>query len=110
MKKVLTLSLVAGISILMANCSHKTHKAVSNGNSPEMNKAAEIKAKYTDAQINEGMGIYQANCNKCHKLYEPTDFPMSKWEAVLPPMSKKAKLSDEQAGLVRAYVLTHIKM
>ena len=110
MKKTLVLSFVAGICLLMANCSHKTTKPITSKKNADMEKVAEIKAKYTSAQLEEGKAIYESHCNKCHKLFDPQEFNVSKWEGVLPSMTKKAKLTDDQSALVRAYVLSHVKV
>lgn len=107
MKKTLILSILTATSILMANCSHKMHGSKSN---PDMEKVAAIKAKYTSAQLGAGKGIFESHCNKCHKLFDPQEFSIDKWEGVLPSMSKKAHLTDDEAALVRAYILSNVKV
>jgi cytochrome c5 len=108
MKKILTLVTLTGIVMFSVRCS--STKPASTSSSSEVSadaKIAEAKSKYSEAQMEEGKSLWQASCNKCHKLYDPASRTVGKWENVLPRMVKRAKLNDEQAGMVRAYLITH---
>lgn len=109
----LTSYIIIGLSATLLACTAKkattsssTVKAAEPAASDIM---AEIDSKYTAAQKEEGKTIWQANCQKCHKLFEPESHTVAKWEGILQRMSKKAKLNDVDAGKVRAYVITHAK-
>ena len=114
MNKIIVITSLAILSIGLADCS--TSKKVPAGSSmsttattPEA-KVAEVKRKYTEQQMAEGKTIWQNNCNKCHKLFEPESRDVAKWEAVLPSMVKRAHLTDAQGGMVRAYILANAKL
>lgn len=107
MNRLLTALLILSGSVFLAQCTAK--KTASNTMSPEQ-VVADVKKNYTEAQIEEGKSIYMAHCNKCHGYKEPESHTVNKWERVLPSMSKKAKLDEDQAGKVRAYVLAHAKL
>lgn len=107
MNRYTTILAIAAISILMAQCTAK--KTTTTAKSPE-EVVAEVKKNYTEDEMAEGKTIFLGSCGKCHDLVEPEERTVSKWERVLPRMSKKAKLEDDQAGKVRAYVLAHAKM
>jgi cytochrome c5 len=107
MKKAILFTGLIGGTLLMANCSKKTAGSMaSKDNAPEA-AVAEVKAKYSEEQMREGMTIWQGSCDKCHKLYEPSSRSVKQWEKILPRMVKRAKLTDEQAGKVRAYLLAN---
>jgi cytochrome c5 len=100
--------------VVMASCSaSKKASADSSMNTtattPEA-KVAEVNRKYTQQQMSEGKTLWQNNCAKCHKLFAPETRNVEKWEGVLPRMVKRAHLTDEQAGMVRAYLLSNAKL
>lgn len=108
MKKITTLLLLLFISVLMVECS--TAKKTASTQPPVDNPAvAEIKRNFTPAQMEEGKLVWQAKCQKCHKLYSPESHSVAKWEDILVRMNAKAKLTEDEAGKVRAYVLTNAK-
>lgn len=105
MKKLVMLAISSGV-ILFSECTPK--KATTGAMSAEA-KVSEVKKNYTEAQMEEGKTLWQGACGKCHKLYNPEDITVEKWENVLPRMAKRSKFDDEQTGKVRAYLLTHAK-
>lgn len=107
MKKLFTIASLLLASIVLTECTPK--KAATTTMTPEQ-KVADVKKNFSDAQMAEGKTLWEGNCNKCHKLFDPSSRTVDKWEDVLPRMSKRAKLTDEQAGMVRAYLLAHAKM
>jgi len=112
MKKLLTLLVFAGVSVFMANCSSsKSSGTTASGSemTPEA-KVAEVKKKYTSQQMEEGKALMTANCQKCHGLKQPETRTVQKLEAVLPSMINKAKLTQQQGELVRAYMIAHAKL
>jgi cytochrome c5 len=110
-KKTITLCSLVTLSIIMVNCSStkKTTAIPGASNASPEAKVAEAKKNYNDAQMAEGKTLWESNCAKCHKLFTPESRDVEKWEAVLPRMVKRAKLSDQQAGMVRAYLITNAK-
>lgn len=107
MKKAIVFTAFIGGALLIMNCSPKATGSMASGKATPEAAVAEVKAKYSEAQLDEGKSLWQGNCGKCHKLFEPESRPVKQWEKILPRMSKKAGLSGEQAGKVRAFVLTH---
>lgn len=100
-KFILLPGLALGL-ILLANCSPKTGKSTAASTTrPEVH--------YSAAQLAEGQTIFTSHCGKCHQLFQPEEKSVAKWNAVLPAMIKKAKLSDDQGDLVRAYVMANVK-
>ena len=106
MKKTVLLSILFLSAMLLTQCAKKNVPASGVSAADEV---AEMKSKYTHAQVLEGKVIFEGNCQKCHELKEPAEFTVKKWDKILPGMSHKAKLTTDQAGLVRAWVITNAK-
>lgn len=113
MKKIITLFSLAGLSLIMVNCSSSKSTSGTDNSNVAMTseeKVAEVRKNYSAEKMAEGKTIWESSCNKCHKLFEPQSRNVVKWEAVLPRMVIKAHLTQEQAGMVRAYLLSNAKM
>ena len=54
----------------------------------------------------EGKYLYENNCAKCHKLYDPKSFSSEDWKPILVRMQKKAKISDDQREKIYNYIIT----
>ena len=103
-KNILLALLTAGTCLLGA-CSPKVSAPVAGPGTPSKPPAAE--PRFSAAQLEEGHTLYTNNCGKCHKLFRPDQKSLAKWESVLPGMVRKAKLSNDQGALVRAWVLSN---
>ena len=100
MKTVLTF---AAAVVLLASCG-TTEKVKDTAG-----KVNEKVQEFPSADESEGLAIYGASCGRCHKLFEIKDFSQERWDEVLPPMIKKAKLDEEQGRKVTAYVNWKLK-
>lgn len=106
MKKTIVLTGMCLSAMLFTQCAKK---ATSAGDKARVDEAAELNKQYTPAQIAEGKAVYITSCQKCHRLYQPDEFKIKSWNHILPEMSQKAGLNAQQAGLVRAWVITNAK-
>lgn len=106
MKKIAAVILYGAFVTLMVNCSPKASKAISE---MPVESKDQIAAKYNPQQLETGKTIFQSNCNKCHKLKEPGSRTPEQWNKVLKRMIPKAKLSDNDGMLVRAYLIANSK-
>ena len=73
------------------------------------NLAAVSRLNQNKSKSISGKELFLANCGKCHKLYQPSDFSRQKWVAIMKKMQKKAKLTDEETQLVLNYILEDLK-
>ena len=48
--------------------------------------------------------LYISKCAKCHKFYDPAKYSDEDWEKWMGKMSKKAKLTPEQAKALSRYI------
>lgn len=94
------------VSVLMVNCAPKASKVIS---ALPVESKEQIVAQYTPDQLEAGKAIFLSSCDKCHKLKQPETRTPEKWNRVLKRMIPKAKLSDEDGKLVRAYLIAHSK-
>ncbi len=108
MKKASIIFGIALLAMVQSNCTPKAAK-VATTTTETIETPEEITAKFNAEQLENGKIIWQSNCNKCHKLYEPNSRNKEKWDRVLRRMIPKAKLSPEDGALVRAYILANAK-
>lgn len=110
MKRLFTLILLSGISLMLVECGMGKKSTTKSATAPSEDPVVgEIRRNFTPAQMEEGKMIWQSKCQKCHKLYDPSSHTIPKWEGILTRMNPKAKLTEDEAGKVRAYILTNAK-
>ena len=51
-----------------------------------------------------GKMLYEKKCQKCHGLYDPSDFKLKIWKENLREMRQKAELSNEEYNLILGYL------
>lgn len=78
-------------------CGPKTTQST-----PVVSSTPEVKV--SEATLAEGKTLYENNCGKCHKLFEPSAYTKDRWVKILNWMAPKAKITDEQKAKVFAYV------
>lgn len=102
MRKTLIL---AGTVLVLVACSTKQSMAEAPPPPPPPSK--EVSAKdlvFGDTALAEGKQLYDNNCAKCHKWYEPKQFSKEEWKPILVRMQKKAKLDDANMALITSYI------
>lgn len=100
---------VALIGILIYSCSPKITPQVTEVNNVKGD--AEEPALSTanlpislPANLSDGKSIYENNCAKCHKLYNPKSYSRENWIPILYDMQKKAHLQDADMDKILAYL------
>ena len=48
----------------------------------------------------EGRDLFASKCSGCHRLPYPSHFTPTKWDSIMVPMKRKAKLTDRQRLLI----------
>jgi mono/diheme cytochrome c family protein len=104
MKKATT---IVTLALLVFACSRKTVDTSQTSTSTTTTPVTET-AK-TDAAhaalVEQGKGVYTTKCAKCHKAKEVTAYTTTRWEGILKSMIPKARLNDDEAQQVTAYVM-----
>ncbi|MDP4798213.1 MAG: hypothetical protein NWR50_05050 [Crocinitomicaceae bacterium] len=88
---------------LFAACQPKTTQVVEEVKKVEEVKESKMLRPGTDNEM-AGMALYTINCGKCHDLPVIGEHSKERWDKVLPPMIKEAKLDAAQGANVTAYV------
>lgn len=99
---------VSGLSMVIAlgiACSPR--KAATPAFDPAMMSKEMALQQYTSAQIAEGAALTNAKCGTCHKLYPAGQFAAPRWHQVLNRMLPKAKATEEEGKLIRAYIIAN---
>jgi cytochrome c5 len=101
MKKKSAVFSFAGSVILLLACSPKLMAPTAQQITQVQQRDASLKAE----QLTAGYELYRGRCNKCHGLYNPASFDQTKWDTkILPSMSKKAKLTDDELSRLKVYL------
>ncbi len=82
--------------ILIYSCSPKVVPAVT--------EAKPIVVAALSPELAEGKNLYENNCAKCHKLYNPSDFTKEEWTPILLKMQKNAKIQDAEREKIYNYL------
>lgn len=69
---------------------------------------------YTLAELNQGKGLYENNCGKCHGLKKTTSESEAEWRRIVPAMVAKINkngkvLDDHSQELILRYLVTMSK-
>jgi cytochrome c5 len=106
MKQLLKLSLLVLVGCLLWSFSSKSDSTVSS----KKEIVLQSQPAADTAAIQAGKDLYSLKCQKCHRLHKPDEFTQDKWEnKVLPKMSKKAKLTDDQLKSIETYLFANCK-
>jgi nitrate/TMAO reductase-like tetraheme cytochrome c subunit len=71
-------------------------------------KSVAAKVTMLTRELYESKSLYENSCNKCHKLYSPSEFSKDEWPRILHKMQKKAKLDDSQLSGIQDYINSQI--
>lgn len=103
MKKIAITISMGGLMLGLYSCHPKTPK-----DGPTFTKETALK-QYSDEQLMAGKALFETNCNKCHKLFDPASKTDLKWNPTLNRMVPRTKLNDADGQLVRAYIVANSK-
>ncbi len=78
---------------------------ISNKTNTETSKTEDSNSDLSSA----GKIIYANRCGRCHGLKNTESYTLQRWENILKTMIPKAKLNDEEAKQVTAYVMANAK-
>ena len=106
MKKATVAFFMATSVSLFSNCFKKAHPTSKKTPAEEAEYA---KTHYNDAQRAQGKTLFEASCAQCHDLPVPGAYTIPQLDDILPGMFEKAKMSYDDAGLVKAYMIYNAK-
>ena len=94
--------------LLFSNCFKKIHQTATPKKTPA-EEIAYAKTNFTDSQRVAGGILFEKTCGNCHDLPEIQDYTVHELDGILPKMFRKSKLSYDNAGLVKAYIVVNAK-
>ncbi len=74
--------------------------------STNLRSAEKLGIQTTLEELEHGRRLYVRSCGGCHALRLAEDYTPEKWQRIAPAMAKKAKISNEDAYLIFAYLRT----
>ena len=94
------------VSLTIVSCYPKASQVIK---SLPVESKEQIKAQYSQDQIAQGEMLFKSNCGKCHGLKKPESKTPEQWNKTVKRMIPRAKLTDDEGKLVRAYLIAHAK-
>ena len=88
---------VAALAITIYSCASKANKTSA--------PTEEIVKVELTPEMAEGKMLYENNCAKCHKLFDPKKFSAEDWKPIVMKMQKKAHLDDMQGQKIYNYLI-----
>jgi len=107
MKSLVNTFLTVLLVLFLSACATQVVKTVAN-TEPAPSKEFVV-SNFSNAQLEEGKALFEANCAKCHNLNDPESRDAKSWNKVLQRMLPKTKLAYEEGRLVQAYLISHSK-
>jgi mono/diheme cytochrome c family protein len=105
MKAIITILI---LTIIVLACHRKT--IASSDNIIISNKTnSTTKPNSNAGTASAGQTIYTNRCGRCHGVKKTENYTQQQWENILKRMIPKARLNDEEAKQVTAYVMEHAK-
>lgn len=98
----LKIAFISVLILVLYSCSPKVIPTVA----PEVPKAEEVKLVLSPELV-EGKNLYENNCAKCHKLYEPNAYSFDQWRPILERMQMKAEISDADREKIYSYLIAN---
>lgn len=97
----------AVVVLFIVSCAAKVANTVAHTDT--VPTKTEVIASFSETELAQGETLFANNCERCHKLFEPTSRDAEKWNHVLKRMLPKTELTLEEGKLVRAYLIANSK-
>jgi cytochrome c5 len=75
-----------------------------NSCGPSKASIAKSELELLIAKQNKGKEIFENNCAKCHRLYDPKSYSIQAWQPILKKMQFQARLQDADMDKILAYL------
>lgn len=103
-KMKLRILTITAILLLISCGPKKAVSATTEAKTDPVITETEKETELTPEELADGKGLYENNCARCHKLYEPKKFTQEEWKPILVRMQKKAKLDDVKMASITNYI------
>jgi cytochrome c553 len=106
MKRILLV--IFSTAVLAFSCSKKTNATSNTSNKETAVNPVTSEVKAPD-MVALGKTVYETKCGRCHALKKTDNYSAERWKEVLVNMIPKAKLNEDEAKQVTAYVNANAK-
>jgi cytochrome c5 len=104
MKATITILIIA---IIAFACHRKT---VASSDNIVISNKTNTETKTSNSEVaSAGQTVYTNRCGRCHGLKKTENYTAQQWDNILKGMIPKAKLNEEEARQVTAYVMANAK-
>ncbi|MCD0471708.1 cytochrome c [Flavobacterium sp. JAS] len=97
--------ILAAVVLFVVSCGTKK-SAPATPATPAVTEA--VKTTELTPELAASKSLYENNCAKCHKLFDPKKFSQEDWKPILVKMQKKAKLDDTQMASISNYITSQL--
>lgn len=95
------------LAIIVFACHRKT---VASSDNIIISNKTDTETKVANPEVaSAGQTVYTNRCGRCHYLKTVQDYTTQQWTNILKSMIPKAKLNDDEAKQITAYVMEHAK-
>ena len=98
---------LAALAVIIYSCAAKSSTPTATAEVkpvPEPNGNKPITALVLTPELAEGKSLFENNCARCHRLYDPKEFSAEDWKPIVLRMQKKAHLDDFAGQKIYNYV------
>lgn len=96
---------LAALAVIIYSCAAKSSAPTADVKTmPETKVSKSTTSLVLTAELAEGKSLFENNCAKCHRLYEPKEFSSEEWKPIVSRMQKKAHLDDVAGQKIFNYV------
>ncbi len=106
MKTTITLAI---LSLLVFACHRRTVAPSDDIIISNRTEVTKTKAVATSQGMSAGQSIYVNRCGRCHRLKTVENYTSQQWDNILRTMIPKARLNNDEAVQLTAYVMEHAK-
>lgn len=95
------------LALVVFACHRKT---VASSDNIVISNKTNTETKVAEPEVaSAGQTVYTNRCGRCHGLKKTENYTTQQWSNILKSMIPKAKLNDDEAKQVTAYVMEHAK-
>src|SRR5262245_50852033 len=104
MKQITTI--ITGVALVcIIACTKKAMPTIPERPREEVLSKDKTVTRAITPDVSQGKSIFMNRCGRCHDLPQPSQYNANRWEKILATMAPKARLNEDQAIHVKAYLV-----
>jgi len=89
-------------TILVNSACHKKAVPTFTTRSIDITQTVPVNNRTPDPE--SGKSVFTSHCNRCHALPDPLKYTSQQFDGILPVMTRRAKLNNDETADVTAYL------